>query len=293
MAPRSRSTNLTPTADTGNVLPRTGMQRQVTTAELFARHSVFSLDDAARELAPAGGRAATVERLKHHLETGRLKLLARELYAVVPLGVPPSELRADPFLAAAAARPDAVFSHHAALELLGAAHSVWNECTLYTRRARKPLSLESTTVRFLQPPAVMDAPRSRTFATRKVERRGRMLEVTGPERTLVEGLQRPRLAGGLEELLVSASGFAALDLDLLEQILERYSIANLWAAAGWFLERTRASFAPSDKLLDRFARHRPVSPQYLERGRRGGVLAKRWNLIVPSELQQLGERDES
>src|SRR5687768_15467502 len=100
------------------------MERQVTTAEFLARHPVFSLSDAERELAPAGGRPATVQRLKHHLRTGRLRLLGREIYAVVPPGMAAADLRADPFLAARAARPDAVFAHHAALELLGAAHSV-------------------------------------------------------------------------------------------------------------------------------------------------------------------------
>jgi hypothetical protein len=42
---------------------------------------------------------------------------------------------------------------------------------------------------------------------------------TGPERTLVEGFCRPSLAGGLEKLVRSASGFSTLDLDLLEKVL--------------------------------------------------------------------------
>jgi predicted transcriptional regulator of viral defense system len=138
----------------------------------------------------------------------------------------------------------------------------------------------------------MTLPRARSFATRRVERLGRMLEVTGAERTLVEGFQRPKLVGGLEELVVSATGFASLDLDLLQSILDRYAVAQLWAATGWFLERTQASFHPSDRLLDRWATKRPSSPQYLERSRRGGVLAPRWNLIVPEALERLAERDE-
>lgn len=84
---------------------------------------------------------------------GRLKVLARGVYAVVPRGTAPEALRPDPFLVAAAARPDAVFSHHAALELLGAAHSVWNECTAYASRRRRPIELDGTTVCFLDVPA--------------------------------------------------------------------------------------------------------------------------------------------
>ncbi len=130
------------------------------------------------------------------------------------------------------------------------------------------------------------------FGTRRLERRGRLLEVTGPERTLIEGFRRPRLAGGLEELVISASGFPILDLDLLEEILRHYDIANLWAAIGWYLERFQQSFHVPDRLLEVMERHRPRSPQYMERDRRGGGLAPRWNLIVPRSIIQLGEPDE-
>ena len=276
----------------GKVLPANAMQRKASTPEFFARSPVFSLEEAARELAPPGGRAGTVERLKHHLATGRLKLLGRGLYAVVPPGTAPEALRPDPFLVAAAARPDAVFSHHAALELLGAAHSVWNECTAYTNRRRRPLVLDGTTVRFLEVPEAMGEGPGRGLGTRKVERRGRLLETTGPERTLVEGFRRPRLAGGLEELVLSAGGFATLDIDLLGEVLARYGIANLWAATGWFLERTRETFRVPEAVLERFVTRVPASPQYLDRGRRGGILHHRWNLIVPAELERLGGPDE-
>ncbi len=276
----------------GKILPANAMQRKTSTPEFFARNSVFSLEEAARELAPPGGRAGTVERLKHHLATGRLKLVGRGLYAVVPPGTEPEALRPDPFLVAAAARPDAVFSHHAALELLGAAHSVWNECTAYTRRRRRPLALDGTTVRFLDVPEAMGEQSDRGLGTRKIERRGRLLETTGPERTLVEGLRRPRLTGGLEELVLSAGGFATLDLDLLGEVLARYNVANLWAATGWFLECTRETFHVPEAVLERHATRVPASPQYLDRGRRGGVLHRRWNLIVPAELERLGGSDE-
>ncbi|MGD1974377.1 MAG: hypothetical protein PVG73_09940, partial [Desulfobacterales bacterium] len=57
-------------------------------ADFFNTHSVFSLNEAAGALAPAGGCKGTGERLKYHLKTGRLKLVTRGIYAVVPYGVP-------------------------------------------------------------------------------------------------------------------------------------------------------------------------------------------------------------
>jgi predicted transcriptional regulator of viral defense system len=262
------------------------------TSDFFTTHQVFSLDEAHQALSPPGGRSGTVERLKYHLETGRLKLVIRGVYAVVPPGVKTEKFRPDPYLVSAVFRPEGVFSHHSALELQGFAHSVWNKCTLYSDGRRRPLLLNGTTVHFLSHPGPMQTASGGHLGIRKVERLGKLLLATGPERTLAEGFRRPALVGGLEELVTSASGFAVLDLDLLDEILKRYGIANLWAAAGWFLERFRKSFHVPEDFLAYMEQHRPRSPHYLERNRRGGVLASRWNLILPKELNQQDELNE-
>lgn len=255
------------------------------TNEFFATHPVFSLDEASKVLDPPGGRKGTVERLKYYLEKGQLKLIGRGIYAVVPPRVQPQQFQPDPFLTAVAVRSDSVFSHHSALELLGAAHSIWNKITVYTERRRKPLRLESFSILFLNHPRLNKSNSLNPLGTQKVERRGKLLMTTGPERTLVEGFRRPALAGGLEELLESAIGFPTLDLRLLEQILLSYDIAVLWAAAGWFLERYKKTFDVNEEYLRKIERRCPRSPQYLERHLRGGWLSSRWNLILPNSLK--------
>jgi len=269
-----------------------GANRKVKTADLLATHPVFSLDEAVKELAPSGGRARAIERLKYHRETGRLKLVAREIYAVVPPGLSPEEFRPDLFLVASAVRPEGVFAYHSALELLGAAHSMWRACTLYTTLRRRPLTVDGAKVRFLEHPKALRWAQDQQLGTRKVERRGRLLRTTGPERTLVEGFHRPSLVGGPEELVRSASGFSTLDLDLLERVLNRYRAKNLWSAIGWFLERHQQAFHVPADFLNRCAQYRPRSPQYLERGNRQGTLVPRWNLILPKSLLQLSEPNE-
>jgi predicted transcriptional regulator of viral defense system len=278
--------------DTGNNTTHIEMSDKVSTRDLFASHPVFSLDEAARTLGPRGGRTATVDRLKHHVKTGRLTVVARGIYAVVPPGSSAERMAVDPILVALAARPDAVLSHHTALELLGAGHSAWHQCTAYTTRLRRHVNLRDATVLFLTDPKGFRGDTHRRFATRRVERLGQVVELTGPERTLVEGFRRPGLVGGLEELVASASGFPSLDVELLVTVLRRYGAANLWSAVGWFLERYQQHFHVSAKTLARCERHRPGSPQYLERGSRGGVFAGRWNLILPHALAGVGEPDE-
>ena len=262
------------------------------TADFFHTHPVFSLSQAERELAPTGGRTGTVERMKYHLRTGRLKLVTRGVYAVVPPGLPVDRFQPDPFLVASTIRPDGVFSYYSALELLGAAHSVWTRYTLYVGRRRRPLRLNGSEIRFLDHPGPMHKESCQDLGVRRVAYRGKILQTTGPERTLVEGFRRPSDMGGLQELVNSAGGFSVLDIGLLREILQCYNIANLWAAVGWFLEHFRETFHVPNGVLGQLAQYCPKAPQYLERNRRDGVLVKQWNLLLPNELVHFGGPDE-
>lgn len=267
-------------------------EQKLKTTDFFATHPVFSLDAAAEALAPGGKRSGVVDRLKYHLNAGRIKRVTREVYAVVPPAVSVENFRPDPFLVASAMQPSGVFSHHSALELLGVAYSIWNQCTIYVERRRRPLLLDGVTLRFIDLSRPMQTDSHKQIGTRRIERLGRLLEVTGPERTLAEGFSRPSLVGGLEELVRSAGGFTTLDLDLLEEVLRLYDLAKLWAAVGWFTECFQRDFHVPEPFLARMEKRRPHSRVYMERNLRGGVLVPRWNLILPKELLSLGEPNE-
>jgi len=276
----------------GETLPHNDTDRKMKTTNFLNTYPVFSLNEADRDLAPAGGRSGTVERLKYHLKTGRLKLVTRGVYAVVPPGLPAESFQPDPFLVASVVRPDGIFSYYSALDLLGTSHSVWTRYTLYVRQRRRPLGLNGSEIRFLDHPGPMRKEPCQSLGLRRIEYRGKILKITGPERTLVEGFRRPAEVGGLQELVNSAGGFAVLDIGLLLEILKCYDIANLWAASGWFLERFHKSFHVPKEVLDQMAQHCPRAPQYLERNRREGVLVGRWNLLLPNELINFGDPDE-
>lgn len=257
---------------------------QVTVDAFFAAHPVFSRDQFSHALGPRLSHAAVTARLSYYSRTGRLQSIARRIYAVVPPGQAPDSLRPDAFLVAVAARPDAIFSHHSALELLGAAHSTWSRCTLYSAGARLSLGLGASELRVFPHPTALAKCGQIKLGTRSVERRGSILCVTGPERTLVEGFRQLNLVGGVAELVASAGGFGALSVPLLEEILTCYSVRRLWAAVGWFLEAHAGAFGITEQDLGRIERHRPRAPIYLARSSRGGALVARWNLILTPDV---------
>ena len=257
--------------------------------DFLGEHPVFTLDDLAQVAGGKEPRRTARERVKYYVETGRLRRLARELYAVVPQNSKLGAFSPDPFLVGAALRDDAVFSHHSALELLGAGHSDWNVCTAFTQMRPTTVRWLSHTVRMLAAPTRALGDEWRSLGVREVRHGGRTLRTTGPERTLIEGFRQPHWVGGLPELVESAAGFASLNMDLLRSVLAAYDQRSLWAAAGWFLERHARTFYASGDLLEEFASHRPKSKHYLPRGMRGGVFVSRWNLMLPPELLRGGD----
>lgn len=252
------------------------------TDEFFLHHPVFSLKTFRRAGEQHGlTRTALAERVKYGLERGRLKLLAKGLYAVVPPGVPADRFTPDRFLVPGALAADAVLAYHSALEVLGFAHSVYRDVYYLTTRPRKTLRLSDGRVRTLLPPKALRARGSEDFGVETRERLGVKLRVTGPERTLVDCFAAPGYAGGLEEGMESAEAISALDLEALGAYLDLLDERRLFAILGFFLERQAQRFFVPPPFLARLERARPASKVYLDKHQRGGRLLRRWNLIVP------------
>jgi predicted transcriptional regulator of viral defense system len=192
-----------------------------------------------------------------------------------------ARFKPDRFLVAAALAEDAVLAYHSALEVLGFAHSVYQDVYYLTTRRRKALRLSDGRVHALLPPKALRANRAEHFGVETRERLGVKVRVTGPERTLVDCFAAPRYAGGLEELMESAESVSGLDLDVLGVYLDLLSERRLFAILGFFLERQAQLLFVPPSFLERLERARPASKVYLDKHQRGGRLIRRWNLIVP------------
>ena len=270
-------------------------ERQVVfdTETYLARNPAFTLSQVSDAMGRDRVRAQSWA--KYHLGTGRMRAVERGAYAVVPRGTDPKAFLPDRFLVAAALRPAGIFAYHSALEMLGAAHSVWHVAVVLTDRRRRAVVLGSDRIEFHEHPAKLRLAGSPLLGILRMPYRMVTINVAGPERTLVEGFRLPRLVGGLEELVESAGGFPALDFEVLLRVLRAFDQKALYSAVGWFLERyQRVFFVPGELLLE-LERERPVSPYYLPRRLRGqgGVHVRRWNLLLPETVVRLAEPDEA
>jgi len=210
------------------------------TLDFFASHPVFSLAEATEVLSPDGGRSGTLNRLKY-ISSRPAEARVQGVYAVVPPAISVDRFLPDPIFVAAAVQPDGVFSHHSALELLGVAHSMWQQCTLYVPKRRR-LGLEWGIGAVHRASCLLSRPH-RSAGGSENRATGRLLQTTGPERTLVEGFYRLSLVGGAEELVRSASACSGRS-GLSRKGAERYDIANLWRRPDgfWSASRKRSTF---------------------------------------------------
>ena len=107
--------------------------------------------------------------------------------------------------------------------------------------------------------------------------------MTTLERTVVDVLDRPDLAGGFDEVWRSLLSVPALDPGPLEEYVALLGSRTLAAKVGFFLETRREDLVVPARLLDRLRAMIPASPVFMDRRRKGRLVA-RWALIVPPDV---------
>ncbi len=253
----------------------------------FRQHPVFTGDELARHLARTGSDGLrTQERvLGYHTRAGRLRRIRQGMYAVIPPGADGDTYPVDPYLVAAKLTPDAVLSHHTALEFHGRAYSVWQHFTYSAERPVATFIFRDQLFRGARFPRALVRSRTEHHGVLAAERFGVPVRVTSLERTLVDVLHRPDLAGGWEEVWRSLEGVEFFNLDEVVAYALLLDNATMVARVGFFLEQHRETLMVEDEHLKALGQRCPRQPHYLDRSRRGGgKLVAEWNLVVPEEV---------
>lgn len=259
--------------------------------DFFSTHPVFSHDEFVRFLAERGSPSAETANvhLKRYLAAGRIGRVKRGVYLAAGPGETAKRASLDFLLVASRLTPDAVLAYHTALEAHGYAQSLFERLFFLTTSKAKPALFRGRRFVPVVPSATLRRKRKAFAFCTEVERRGLSCRVTTVERTLVDVLDRPDLAGGLEEAWRSLAGIPMFDLEIVVKYVGLCSQATLAAKVGFFLEKHREALGVSGQVLTRLRRMRPEQPHYHDR-RLGGRMAPGWNLIVPSILLAGGSR---
>ena len=277
--------------------PDRGSGKQQPSLQVFlARHPVFTSEELAQAYAPRGsGNLGTLRVLlsRQHAR-GRVLSVRRGVYAVVPLGTQADAAPVDPYLVASRLAPDAVLSHHTALELHGHAHSAFANYQFLTRTAARACTFRSAVFQPVRVPRALAGRGGDRIGVETMDRMGLDIRVTTLERACVDALDRPDLCGGWEEVFRSLESVPYLDLDALVAYALKLRSATVAAKVGWFLELNAKRLGVPERVLRRLRSHAPRSRQYLDRGAKGGHrLATGWNLMLPTALAERRWKGES
>lgn len=256
--------------------------------EFFVRHPVFRFDEFRTAHLASGRRSAetTASVLKQHVAAGHLINVRRGLYAVVPATADAATFRVDPFLLASRLTEDAVIAYHAALQLLGKAHSLSNRITYLTRHRAKPFLFQNVELVPVLVPMALRKRKDLGGGIREERRQELIVRVTGYERTLVDVLDAPEHGGGWEEIWRSLEAIEFIDLDLVVAYALRLGSALTIARVGFYLEQHQEALLVEDRHLAALQAAAPKQPSYFERrNRRGGKLVPRWSLIVSDDVR--------
>ena len=229
-----------------------------------------------------GKPLALKESLRYHVAAGHMLRVRRGLYATVPRGLSPVAATPDVFLLASKMTEDAVLSFHTALEFHGRAYSTSQDVTVWSAAPARAFEFREQRFRAVVPAGAAARQRMRV-GVQQAERQGLDLQVTTLERTLVDVLDRPDLAGGWEEVWRSLETVEFFDLDQVVSHVRLLGNATTAARVGFYLEQHAQLLQVGEVHLRALRRLRPAQPRYMD-GSRGGKWVAAWNLVVPEAV---------
>ena len=263
----------------------------------FALYPVFTVEEAdrfldARQRGGAANPATRQALLRYYVKQGRLRHVRRGLYAVAFPSKSPKlgssidgDVSADTFLIASRLTSDAVLAYHTALDLHGLAHSLREErIILSEQKLVRPLLFAGIRYQAVPPPSALLLADRMTLGVEIQDRQGLAVRVTGIERTLVDILDRPALAGGWEEAWRAwESADMALDFQFLLRYVQLLGSATTAAKLGYVLETNWEHLAVPSTILEELHALAPRQPHPAQRGLRTSThLIGTWNLLVPA-----------
>ncbi len=257
----------------------------------LAKYQVFSLADLNNYILSQNNNQLNINTrnnlIAYHLKQNHIKRIRKELYQVIPAGHDPKNYAVDPYLLSSKLSNDAIISHHTALELLGHAYSVFSIFYYWTQaEIRHSFEYQDLIFKAILQPKILITKNQQNFGVKTIYKQEQSVRVTTLERTLVDVLERPKLAGEWEEIWRSLDSVAYLDIDEIYQYCALLENATTFAKVGFYLEQNQQRLAITDQELNKFTKHIPKNPCYLLRRdlAQPSKLVPRWNLIIPNKI---------
>ena len=245
----------------------------------FYEQRVFSTQEL-REKYKKKNTLGSIRILLHNCKkSGYVGSVKRGLYYIIPQESSLKKYIADKYLIASKLSATAIIAYHSALELHGVAQSAFNRVFILTQQRIPPSKFQGITFVPVQG--------NLSFGRTTMLREGVTIQVTDRERTLIDGIDRLKYSGGLEEYLKSIEAFPSVHFARIEEYLKRYNRVNLYAKVGFIVSLFKEKWALPDDIRRRVRSKIKEKVYYLAQMKGESVFDKEWNLMVPKKIQGL------
>ena len=198
-----------------------------------------------------------------------IKRVKHNLYVVCNIGT--KLTIADQYMIASKVREDSYISFHSALDYYGVKNQVFY--VVYVSGKKKFENFEFEGYEY-------------TFVNSKYDfgimEEGKV-RVTDKERTVIDCIDRPELAGGSEELFLSLELIGKLNGEKILEYLKKYNSQKLYAKVGFMLENMNNVFCVETGVIEECRKNINKGTYYFDSDtkRNGNKFIGEWNLIVP------------
>jgi len=251
--------------------------------EFFSKYPVFTLDEL-RNAKKDKKEKSVYNSLKYYLQKGRVHNIKRGLYYVIPEGSSPDKFQPNSILIASQLSKDSAISFHTAFEVLGYGHSIFHRFFYYSPRRKRNFNFRGEEFICVKIPEKLKRKGLEMLGVDKKYFHNQQVKSTNRERTLIDCLDRPEYAGGIEEVYRCIEKYPYLNFEKLLEYLYARGKKILFARVGFFLEQHREQFYVDKELLEKLHKEQPSSIVYFDPKRRKGKFVKYWNLIVPEKI---------
>ena len=221
------------------------------------------------------------------LRAGRVVAVRTGLFAVVAEGIDPARFQPLSSLVATKMAPDAVVSHHSALDFWGISYSMWFDAVYSATDPVPPMVYGAMCYRGVRFPERLIESGNQHFGVVERPYADGTVRVTTMERTLVDILAEPDYGGSWDEIYQSLTRADSIDIVAVAAYCQvRDCGPALRAKVGFFLEQHRELWRIDATDLDQF---RPPGPRVMMFAfdtfpRKRTHYVEDWNLLVPVEV---------
>lgn len=231
---------------------------------------LFSYDDV-KEMYP--NQQGFLSFLKRSLKNGSIKQIKRGLYALVDPST--GKIYATKFQIASRLFPNSYFSYHEAIEYYGMATQSFVSIFTYLSQNRvSELEFEGVTYRSKKNSYDLEI-------LDKMDIEG--VRVVSFERAIIDSIDSPSLAGGIEEIENALEFGRKLNIDIIINLLKHYGKAYLYQKVGYLFEKHYGNDIP-DSFYSLCLSKMGKKVFYLEPNSVGAKLNSKWKLMVKDNL---------